>query len=94
MDPDSAWVAEMGARARTTSGYDPSLAAAATVADLDTTGAVWQSLLRSEDITGILLRKKTLTEAQRNGLRRANATLRAELGDAQWWSVESQEVRP
>lgn len=94
MDPDSAWVAEMGARARTTSGYDPSLAAAATVADLDTTGAVWQSLLRSEDITGILLRKKTLTEAQRNGLRRANATLRAELGDAQWWSVESQEARP
>ncbi|MGH8062302.1 MAG: hypothetical protein ACREO7_09855 [Pseudoxanthomonas sp.] len=94
MDPDAAWVAEMGTRARTTSRYDPSLAAAATAADLDATGTAWQSLLQHEDISEVLLRKKTLTEAQRNGLRQANATLRAEQGDAQWWSLESRKVRP
>ena len=94
MDPETAWVAEMGARARTTSRYDPSLAAAATAADLDATGAAWQSLFRDEDITEVVLRKKILTEAQRNGLRLANATLRAEQGDAQWWSLESRSVRP
>lgn len=94
MDPDTAWVAEMGARARTTSRYDPSLAAAATLADRDATGAAWLSLLRDEDITEILLRKKALTEAQRNGLGRANATLRGEQGDAQWWSLEPREARP
>ncbi|WP_162314087.1 hypothetical protein [Pseudoxanthomonas yeongjuensis] len=94
MDPDSAWVAEMGARARTTSRYDPSLAAAATAADPDASGDAWRSLFQKENITEVLLRKKTLTEAQRNGLRRANATLRAELGEAQWWSVEPQEARP
>lgn len=94
MDPDSAWVAEMGARARTTSRYDPSLAAAATAADLDATGTAWLSLLQHEDVTEVLLRKKTLTEAQRNGLHQANATLRAEQGDAQWWSVEPRGARP
>lgn len=94
MDPDSTWVAETGARARTTSRYDPSLAAAAAAADLDATGAAWHSLLQREDIAEVLLRKKTLTEARRNGLRRANASLRAEQGDAQWWSLESRKVRP
>ena len=94
MDPEIAWVAETGARARTTSRYDPSLAAAATAADLDATGTAWQSLFEHEDITEILLREKTVAEAQRNGLRQANATLRAEQGDAQWWSIEPRKARP
>ena len=94
MDPDTAWVAEAGTRARTTSRYDPSLATAATAADRDASGSAWHALLRDQGITEILLRKKTLTEAQRNGLRLANATLRAEQGDAQWWSLESRSVRP
>ena len=94
MDPDVAWVAEAGTRARTTSRYDPSLAAAAAIANLDASGAAWQALLQHEDITEVLLRKKTLTEAQRNGLRLANATLRAEQDDAQWWSVEPSVARP
>lgn len=87
LDPDIAVSAEMGARARTASNYDPSLAAAATAANQDPTGAAWHSLLEKEDITEVLLRAKTLTAAQRAGLLRANATLRAEEGDAQWWSV-------
>ena len=94
MDPDTAWVAEMGTRARTTSRYDPSLAAAAAAADLDASGGAWQSLLQHESITEVLLREKALTEAQRNGLRRANATLRAEQADAQWWSIDSRKARP
>ncbi|MEO8365408.1 MAG: hypothetical protein ABI538_04290 [Pseudoxanthomonas sp.] len=94
MDPDIAWVAEMGVRARTTSRYDPSLAAAATAADLDVTGSRWQSLLQREDVTEVLLRKNTLTEAQRNGLRLANAALRAEQGDAQWWGINPDAARP
>jgi hypothetical protein len=94
MDPDTAWVAEMGTRARTTSRYDPSLAAAAAAADLDATGGAWQSLLQHENITEVLLRKETLTEAQRNGLRQANASLRAEQGSAQWWSLAAPEARP
>ena len=87
LDPDIAVSAEMGARARTTSNYDPSLAVAATVANQDASGAAWQSLLEKENITEVLLRDKTLTAAQRTGLQRANATLRAEEGDAQWWSL-------
>ncbi len=94
MDPDVAWVAEMGVRARTTSRYDPSLAAAATAADLDASGAAWRSLLQHEDIGEILLREKTLTDAQRNGLRLANATLRAQLADTQWWSVAPRQAGP
>ena len=93
MDPDTAWVAEMGVRARTTSRYDPSLSTAAADADRDATGVAWQSLFQKENIGEVLLRKKTVTEAQRNGLRLAKATLRAEQGDAQWWSLEP-EARP
>lgn len=90
LDPDIAISAEMGMRARTVSNYDPSLAMAATVANRDPTGAAWQSLLEKEDITEVLLRGETLTTAQRSGLLRANATLRAEEGDAQWWSVPAK----
>jgi len=91
LDPDIAASAEMGARARTASAYDPSLSAAATAANRDGTGAAWQSLLEREDITEVLLRGKALTDAQRAGLQRANAMLRAEEGDAQWWSVPARE---
>lgn len=90
LDPDIAVSAEMGTRARTASNYDPSFAAAAIVANQDPTGAAWQSLLKKEDISEVLLRAKTLTAAQRAGLLRANATLRAEEGDAQWWSVPAK----
>lgn len=90
LDPNIAISAEMGTRARTTSAYDPSFATAATTANRDPTGAGWQSLLEKENITEVLLRGKTLTAAQRAGLLRANATLRAEEGDAQWWSVPAK----
>ena len=94
LDPDIAAVAEMGARARTTSRYDPSLAAQAVAADRDASGQAWQSLYRQQGITEVLLRGKTLTEARRNGLRQANATLHREQGDAQWWSLPPVQNAP
>jgi hypothetical protein len=90
LDPAIAVSAEMGARARTASAYDPSLAAAASAANQDSTGAAWQALLAREGISEILLRAKTLTPAQRAGLQRSGATLRAVQGDAQWWSVPAK----
>ncbi|MGH8025220.1 MAG: hypothetical protein ACREO0_00700, partial [Pseudoxanthomonas sp.] len=91
MDPDKSIAAEMGTRARTASPYDPSLAAAATAANQDASGEAWSALLGRERIGQVLLRKESLTAAQRAGLQRAKATLRAEQGDAQWWSVPAKE---
>ncbi|MET0581845.1 MAG: hypothetical protein ABWZ08_07730 [Pseudoxanthomonas sp.] len=90
LDPELAVSAETGTRARTTSRYDASLSTAATAADQDGTGGAWLWLLQRERITEVLLRGKTLTGAQRAGLQRAGATLRAEEGDAQWWSLPAK----
>ena len=87
MDAELPHAAETGVRARTISRYDPSLAAAATLADRDATGAAWQSLFERERIGEVLLRKDTLTPAQRAGLQRAGAVMRGEQGQAQWWSI-------
>jgi hypothetical protein len=94
LDPDYPHSMEMGRRARTVSPYDPSLARDAALANGDPSGAAWQNLLRREDIGQVLSRKKTMTAAQRAGLVRAGATLRAEQGDAQWWSLAHQAHKP
>jgi hypothetical protein len=86
--------AETGVRARTISRYDPSLAAAAALADSDPTGAAWQSLFERERIGEVLLRKDTLNPAQRAGLQRAGAVMRGEQGPAQWWSIATKGQRP
>lgn len=87
-------VAEAGRRARTLSRYDPSLAAAAALADRDATGAAWQSLLARERIGEVLMRKDTPAPARRAGLQRAGAVLRGEQGQAQWWSIATTDRRP
>lgn len=94
LDPAIATTAEMGSRGRTTSPYDPSIAQAAALAENDPTGAAWQALFAREDIGEIVLRPKTLSAAQRAGLQRAGASLRAEAGDAQWWTVPPQGNAP
>jgi hypothetical protein len=94
LDAEVPHAAEMGARARTVSRYDPSLAAAAALADRDATGAAWQSLLERERISEVLLRKDTLNPAQRAGLQRAHAVVRGEQGQAQWWSIATAGQRP
>jgi len=92
LDPDIAFSAELGARARTTSPYDPSLHAAATLANADVSGQQWESLLKRERIDEILLRATSLTSAQRNGIARSGGTLRAQEGDSQWWSLATPQA--
>ena len=94
LDAELPHAAETGVRARTVSRYDPSLAAAAARADSDATGAAWQSLFERERIGEVLLRKDTLTPAQRAGLQRIGAVLRGEQGQAQWWSIATTGQRP
>lgn len=94
LDAELPHAAETGVRARTISRYDPSLAAAAALADRDATGAAWQSLFARERIGEVLLRKDTLSPAQRAGLQRAGAVLRGEQGQAQWWSIATTDRRP
>ncbi len=66
----------------------------AAIAHRGNAGATWKTpLQRGERITEMPLRKNTLTEAQRAGLRRANATRRDEERDAQWWSLPAQGQR-
>ena len=94
LDAELPHAAETGVRARTVSHYDPSLAAAAARADSDATGAAWQSLFERERIGEVLLRKDTLTPAQRAGLQRAGTVMRGEQGQAQWWSIATTGQRP
>ncbi|WP_143014614.1 glycosyltransferase family 39 protein [Pseudoxanthomonas sp. CF125] len=94
LDAEVPHAAETGVRARTVSRYDPSLAAAAALADHDPTGAAWQSLFERERIGEVLLRKDTLNPAQRAGLQRAGAVMRGEQGPAQWWSIATGGQRP
>ncbi|HEX7802432.1 MAG TPA: hypothetical protein VF471_06715 [Pseudoxanthomonas sp.] len=94
LDAELPHAAETGVRARTISRYDPSFAAAAALADGDATGVAWQSLLERERIGEVLLRKDTLTPAQRAGLQRMHAVLRGEQGQAQWWSIATTGQRP
>ena len=90
LDPGIAFSAEMGARSRMTSQYDPSIAQAASAANADASGAAWETLLRSEGISDVLLRQETTSPAQRSGLVRAGAQLRASAGVAQWWQLPAE----
>jgi hypothetical protein len=87
LDPAIAFSAEMGARSRMTSPYDPSIAQAAGAANADRSGATWEQLLRREGISDVLLRQESIDPAQRRGLERAGAKLRASAGMAQWWQL-------
>lgn len=94
LDAELPHAAETGVRARTVSRYDPSLAAAAALADRDASGGAWESLFARERIGEVLLRKDTLNPAQRAGLQRAGAILRGEQGQAQWWSIATTGQQP
>lgn len=87
LDPAHPASAELGARARTTSWYDPSLHAEAAQADADATGRAWAALLEREQVAEVLLRPGSLLPAQRTGLALRGAQLRVETGEAQWWTL-------
>jgi hypothetical protein len=94
LDPSLPFAAELGARARTTAWYDPSLQAAAARAGRDPSGAAWAALLRDERIGEVLLREASLSPAQRAGLQTSRAVLRARAGAAEWWSLPSDGDAP
>ena len=94
LDPGIAFSAEMGARSRMTSPYDPSIAHTANAANADNTGAEWEQLFRHEGISDVLLRQECLTPAQRSGLERVGAKLRASAGVAQWWQLPERADTP
>ena len=94
LDPGIAFSAEMGSRSRMTSPYDPSIAEAASAANADSTGTAWEQLLQREGISDVLLRPESLTPAQRSGLGRAGAKLRASAGVAQWWQLPVKDDAP
>ncbi len=94
LDADTAVSAEAGARARTVSTYDPSLAREAADAATDPTGAAWARLFHAHGVSDVLLRARSLTPAQRAGLHAAGASRRASLGEAEWWTLPPAGTQP
>jgi hypothetical protein len=87
LDADAPFVAELGLRGRSTSGYDPGMQRAAAIADADPSGAVWARLLRGAAINDVLLRPGRLSLARRAGLQRLHATPQSTAGDVTWWRI-------
>lgn len=87
LDPDRPYVAELGVRGRSVSGYDRTLQQAAQAADADASGAAWSALLRRAGVTDVLVRPGKQTAAQRAGLSVLGARREAVEGDVEWWHV-------
>lgn len=87
LDPDRPYVAELGLRGRSISGYDRTLQQAAQAADADASGAAWSALLRRADVTDVLVRPARQTAAQRAALSVLGARREAVDGDIEWWRV-------
>ena len=84
-DPMRGFVAELGGRGRTVSPHDPSLAAAALLANADMSGARWAQLLARERIRWVLVNADTAHPALRAGLARCGAELTETLGNIELW---------
>ena len=91
---DFPMLAELGAAARTTSWYDPSLDRAATAADADPSGAAWFALLRREGIADVIVREPRLAPARQAGLALAGATPQGEVNGVSWWRLAAPEDAP
>lgn len=91
---DGPMLAEFGARARTITWYDPSLAARAERADRDPTGEAWATLLREEGISEVLLRPADLPVARRAGLERLDARSQARVREVEWWRLSGAGQTP
>lgn len=85
IDPARGFIAELGGRGRTVSPHDPSLAAAASHADGDTSGAAWSELFVRERIHWVMLNADTATPAVRAGLARTGAKRVAMIESIELW---------
>ena len=84
-DPMRGFVAELGGRGRTVSPHDPSLAAAALLANAEMSGARWAQLLARERIRWVLVNADTAHPALRAGLTRSRAERTETLGNIELW---------
>lgn len=86
--------AELGSRARGITWYDPSLAARAMQADLDSGGDAWTRLLLDEGVREIVLRPEELTPARRGALAGLGARREAAVGPFEWWRLPPEAAGP
>ncbi len=84
-DPMRGFVAELAGRGRTVSPHDPSLAAAALLANRDISGTQWSQLLARARIRWVLVNADTAHPALRAGLARGNAERMETLGNIELW---------
>lgn len=87
LDLDAPMLAEMGARARAASWYDPSLAAEAGLADADASGAAWVALWRRQGIAELVLHAERLPAPRRAALALAGARREAAVQGIEWWRL-------
>lgn len=87
LDPDRPYVAELGVRGRSVSGYDRTLQQAARVADADASGTAWSALLRRAAVTDVLVHPGKQTAAQRAALIALGARREAVEADIEWWRI-------
>ncbi|MBJ6978424.1 hypothetical protein [Luteimonas sp. MC1895] len=87
LDLDTPMLAEMASRARAPSWYDPSLAAAANIADADASGAAWVALWQREGIAELVLHAERLPAPRRAALRLAGARHEATVEGIEWWRL-------
>ncbi len=86
-DPMRGFVAELGGRGRTVSPHDPSLAAAARLANDDVSGARWAALLARERIRWALVNADIANPALQAGLARRGAVRIDTAGGIELWRV-------
>ncbi len=86
-DPLRNVIGELGARGRTVSPHDPSLAAESSAANADPSGERWAALLQKEGIRWVLVSRATAPTALRAGLRKTEATLTDELNSQELWRL-------
>ncbi len=84
-DPLRGFVAELGGHGRTVSPHDPSLAAAALLANDDTSGARWAELLARERIRWVLVNADIANPALRAGLALGGAERAETLHNIELW---------
>lgn len=87
LDLDFPMLAELGSAARTTTWYDPSLSAAADVADGDPSGQAWIALWQREGISDLVVREHRLAPARTAALALAGATREGEVDEVSWWRL-------
>lgn len=91
IDVAQPYFAELASRGRSPSWYSPGLQAEAEAASRDISGAAWIKLIRQHGISDVILYPQKLTTAQAGALHSVGATKEMSVGDAEWWSLPTQQ---